>query len=76
MTLEEWMKSASSIRGELVLWPTSYSARLEHDVVEILGGSEQVIARVGETVQLSGGKISVDWNSENYRQLHQELSGD
>ena len=57
----------------LPLWPPDYGARVENGEVEIVNGSGQVVARVGEEVRLGGGKIPGGWASEKYRQLNYEL---
>jgi len=68
--------SDSGLTDYLLLWPPDYGARVKNGEVEIVDGSGQVVARVGEEVRLSGGAIPVDWDSEKYRQLHYELPGD
>jgi hypothetical protein len=68
--------SDSDLTDYLLLWPPDYGARVENGEVEIVDGSRQVVARVGEEVRLGGGAIPVDWNSEKYRQLYHELPGD
>jgi hypothetical protein len=68
--------SDSGLTDYLLLWPPDYGARVENGEVEIVDGSRQVVARVGEEVRLGGGAIPVDWNSEKYRQLRYELPGD
>ncbi len=68
--------SDSGLTDYLLLWPADYGARVENDQIEILDGSGQVVARVGETVRLGGGKIPVDWDVEEYRRLYYELPGE
>jgi hypothetical protein len=60
----------------LPLWPPDYSARFTGDRVEVLDGSRQVVARVGEQVRLDGGDIPVVWDLEAYRSLLDELPRD
>lgn len=60
----------------LPLWPPDYGTRVADGEVEIVDGSGQVVARIGEEVRLSGGKIPVDWDSEAFRRLYHELPGD
>ena len=68
--------SDSGLTDYLLLWPPDYGARVENDQIEILDGSGQVVARVGQTARLGGGKIPVDWDVEEYRRLYYELPGD
>jgi hypothetical protein len=70
------IQSDSGLIDYLPLWPPDYQARIQNREIEILNGSGQVMARVGEPVHLKGGKIPPDWNSERYRQLRYELPGD
>jgi hypothetical protein len=70
------VRSENGLTDYEPLWPPDYGARFENGAVEIVDASGQAIARVGETLSLSGGPISVDWNSMEYRQLRQELPGD
>ena len=68
--------SDSGLTDYLLLWPPDYGARVEDDQIEILDGSGQAVARVGQTVRLGGAKIPVDWDVEAYRRLYFELPGD
>jgi len=68
--------SDSGLTDYLLLWPPDYGAHVENGEVEIVDGSGQVVARVGEEVVLGGGGIPRDWDSEKYRQLYYELPGD
>jgi hypothetical protein len=60
----------------LPLWPVDYAARVTGDGAEILDGSGQVFARVGQQVRLNGGAIPVVWDLEPYRSLLDELPRD
>ncbi len=68
--------SESGLTDYLPLWPPGYEVRVENDQIEILDGSGQAVARVGQAVRLGGGKIPVDWEVEEYRRLYYELPGD
>ena len=57
----------------LPLWPPSYAVSLEHDSPEIVNGSEQVVARVGDEVCLSGGAITQADAPKQYEQLRQKI---
>jgi hypothetical protein len=70
------VQSEDGLGDYLPLWPPDYAAVIEGDEVDIRDGTGQVVVRVGEDVQLGGGAITVDWESEPYRRLHSELSGD
>jgi hypothetical protein len=70
------VQSDSGLIDYLPLWPPDYDARIQNGEIEIVNGLGQVAVRVGETVHLNGGKIPLDWNSEQYRQLYYELPGD
>ncbi len=70
------IQSDSGLIDYLPLWPPDYDARIQNGEIEIVNGLSQVAARVGETVRLNGGKIPLDWSSEQYRQLYYELPGD
>jgi hypothetical protein len=70
------VQSDSGLIDYLPLWPHDYDARIQNGEIEIVNGLGQVAARVGETVHLNGGKIPLDWNSEQYRQLYNKLPGD
>ena len=64
-------------RGDyLPLWPADYEARITDDVAEIIDAEGQIVARVGEKVQLEGGAIVGNWESAEYRRLFHELPGD
>ncbi len=78
--------SDSGLTDYLLLWPPDYGARITPPLsppeggmkggIEIVDGSGQVVAHVGEEVVLDGGGIPRDWDSEKYRQLYYELPGD
>ena len=68
--------SEDGLVDSLPLWPPEYGARLREGQVEIVAGSGQVVATVGEAVRLAGGPIPGDWESERYRRLQAELPGD
>lgn len=68
--------SESGLTDYLPLWPATYAARFENDQIEIVDGSGQRVARIGEEVILDGGAIAGGWDSEQYRQLYYELPGD
>lgn len=70
------VRSEDGLTNYVPLWPPDYGARFRNGAAEMVDGSGNVVARVGETLSLSGGPITVDWNSEMYRQLRQELPGD
>jgi len=58
------------------LWPPDYGVRVANGAIEILDGSGQVVARVGEEAVLAGASIPVVWDSEAYQRLRRELPGD
>ena len=60
----------------LPLWPAGYGATVEEGAIAIVDADGRVVARVGEEVTLGGGPIPHSWDSEQYRQLFQELPGD
>jgi hypothetical protein len=60
----------------LPLWPAGFKAQITDDVAEIVDAEGQIVARVGDKVQLEGGAIARDWESAAYRRLFQELPGD
>jgi hypothetical protein len=66
----------SGLGNYLPLWPPDYSATVEGGAIAVLDGEGQVVARIGEEVTLGGGPIPHSWDSEEYRQLFQELPGD
>ena len=68
--------SDSGLGDFLPLWPPDYNARFTGVEVEVLDGSGQVVARVGEQVRLDGGDIPVVWDLEAYRSLLDELPRD
>jgi hypothetical protein len=68
--------SDGGLGNYLPFWPPDYSARFTGDRVEVLDGSGQVVARVGEQVRLEGGDIPVVWDLEAYRSLLDELPRD
>jgi hypothetical protein len=68
--------SEDGLIDTLPLWPPDYGARVENGEIEIVNGSGQVVARIGEGVRLGGGKIPVDWELDEYRGLYYELPGD
>ncbi len=68
--------SEGGLGDHLPLWPPDYSARFTGDKVEVLDGSGQVVARVGEQVRLDGGDIPVVWDLEAYQSLLDELPRD
>ena len=43
--------------GHLLVWPPGWSLSTENDRIEILNGTGQVVARVGEEVRMSGGEV-------------------
>lgn len=49
--------SDDSDAGYLLIWPPNYTWNLEHDTIQILDGTGQVIARVGDKVQIGGGEV-------------------
>ena len=70
------VKDENGLIDYLPIWPPDHRARVENGQVEIVNGSGQVVARVGEEVRLDGGRIPIDWDSGKYRQLLNELPGD
>ncbi len=68
--------SESGLGDYLPLWPAEYAVRVAGDEVEILDGSGEVVARVGQQVHLNGGDIPVVWDLEPYRNLLDELPRD
>ena len=44
--------------GLLVVWPAGFASRLNGGVVEVTGTDGRVVAKVGQTVRLSGKKVS------------------
>ena len=60
----------------LPLWPPDYKARVENGAVYIVDGLGEVVASVGDRLQLDGGAISKNWESAEYRRLYYELTGD
>jgi hypothetical protein len=68
-----------SERGDLdylPVWPSDYSARISEDVVEIMDGSGDVIAREGDDVDLRGGPIPATFDQDHYHQLYDGLPDD
>jgi len=58
------------------VWPPDYSVSVKDGEVEIVDGTGQVVARVGEEVQVGGGKIPKNWDWEEYRRLRDDLPGE
>jgi hypothetical protein len=71
------VQSEDSLRDFVALWPPGYAARADEEArFEILDGSGQVVARVGEEVILAGNSIPAVWDSEVYQTLRRTLPGD
>ena len=49
-----------SRRGLLVVWPPGFDARINDDVVQVVGPDGHVQATAGDTIRLSGRKMSDD----------------
>jgi antitoxin component of RelBE/YafQ-DinJ toxin-antitoxin module len=58
--------------GHLVIWQTDYFVNNNAGVIEILDRDGDVVARVGETIRMGGGEISM--TDELKRQLREPLS--
>jgi hypothetical protein len=59
-----------------LLWPQDWTIRLGDGLGEIVNGSGDVVARLGDQVTLRGRPIAQDWESELYRRAVQELPMD
>ena len=65
------IKSESGARDFLPVWPSGYSLQITDDLVEILDGEGNLVARQDEKVTLNGALVPPDWNNPNYRQHKQ-----
>ena len=58
-----------SASGDLLVWPADFTLKSEHGVLEILDGSGQAVAQVGEEVRMAGGQVpSIGLMGEYVRQ--------
>lgn len=50
-------KHRSDERGDLLIWPHGYSLRTEGGEIQILDGKGQVLAQVGDRIEVGGGYV-------------------
>ncbi len=60
----------------VLIWPPDFAASLEDEVITISDKTSGQTMHVGDHVIIEGKKIPVDWQSELYRKLRNELPGD
>ncbi len=41
----------------LLIWPRDFSLRTDNDVIQIVDGSGQLVAQVGDRLQIAGGEV-------------------
>ncbi len=41
----------------LLIWPRDFSLRTDNDVIQIVDGSGQLVAQVGDRLQVAGGEV-------------------
>jgi hypothetical protein len=54
------LKHLEGHRGDLPIWPPGYSLSVKGDLVSILDENGQLIAEVGDNLDMCGGNISLD----------------
>lgn len=54
------VKSDNSEHTTLPIWPYDHRLRVEGNTIEVLNGNGEVVARVGEPVEMGGGEVPVD----------------
>ena len=58
LVLVEGCLRIGSADGNLLVWPPDFTLKAENGVLEILDGTGQVVARVGEEVRMGGGEVN------------------
>jgi hypothetical protein len=48
-----------SLANYLLVWPPDFNIRFENSVVEIVNGNGDIVASLGDYVQMSGGEIQL-----------------
>jgi hypothetical protein len=46
-----------SLASYLLIWPPDFKISIENDTINILDGDGEIVAHVGDTVQISGGEF-------------------
>jgi hypothetical protein len=46
-----------SLANYLLIWPPDFNIRFENSAVEIVNGNDEIVAHLGDYVQMSGGEI-------------------
>jgi len=59
-----------------LLWPAGWSARRQGETIAVLDATGQIVAQMGDEVQLRGRAIPQSMDVAVYRQLIDELPGD
>ena len=54
------------VDDDLLVWPHGFSLSIEGEVIQVIDGTGQPIARVGDKVEVSGGEVGTSELPEGY----------
>jgi hypothetical protein len=60
------LKEQPFARSYMIIWPYGYKLRLEGKTIQVLDADGQVVARVGDWIELGGGVVDSIEFIENY----------
>ena len=69
LVLTEGCLRIGSAHGNLLMWTADFTLRSQGGVLEVLDGTGQVVARVGEEVRMGGGEVSYVGHLGEYVEL-------
>ena len=65
------------VDDDLLVWPHGFSLKIEGEVIQVIDGTGQPIARVGDKVEVSGGEVGTSELPDGYlSELSAQLPSD
>lgn len=57
---EGWLRAASASSSHVLIWPYGFTVRGEGKEIQVLNGDGDVIAVVGEAIEVEGGEATIE----------------
>jgi len=51
------LDSGKSLPSELLIWPPDFNFTIENDTIKVLNDKNEIVASIGDRVQMGGGEI-------------------